>query len=78
MSATMKNTITITHRATKDSVSTTVETPWSPAITKTWRREGGSYKGTFKKWWDEEDALPPAVQRAADASVTQLCAELDL
>lgn len=70
--------VVITHRITKDRASTTVETPWSPPITKSWSRvEAGHFRGDFDKGWDEEDDLPPEVQRAADESVTSVCSTLE-
>lgn len=75
----MTETITITHRATKDAVSTTVEVPGLAPMTKTWKRkEAGHYEGDSKTWWDEEFDLPPEVRDVADHSVTGLCSVLNV
>lgn len=71
------DTITITHVATKDKVTTTVTTPWTKPMSKTWTRvEAGHYQGDSKKWWDDEEDLPPEVRDAADHSMAGLCRAL--
>lgn len=70
-------TITITHVATKDAVTTTVTTPWADPITKTWKRvEAGHYQMDTRVGWEDEEDLPEDVREAADQSVSGLCAVL--
>lgn len=71
-------TIVITHVATKDAVTTTVTTPWTGPMSKTWKRmEAGHYQMDTKVGWEDETALPEEVREAADESMTGLCRALN-
>lgn len=69
-----KESITISHRITANSIVTTVRMPGKTPITKTWHRHpsDGSFIMDNCNTWEDED-LPDEVAREADRTPSGIC-----